>query len=205
MVLSMAAAILLLPAFNTLTGTGLPLSSVISPVILIGAAGVIIIVGLLAGSYPALVLAGFQPVKVLKGAFKNTGSGQALRKSLTVFQFAISVILIVSAVIMQKQLSYIQYKNVGYNRDHVLVLPMDEKMAGEIKLIKQRFKANAGILDVSACHSTPVSITWGHSMRSSQMPANQQISVTANPIDEDFIKTTGLKIIARGRPYRARC
>jgi putative ABC transport system permease protein len=196
MLLSVAAAILLLPTFNTLTGADLPFSSIISPVILLGATAVIIMVSLLAGSYPALVLAGFQPVKVLKGSFKNTGSGQALRKSLTVFQFSISVMLIVSTVIMQKQLSYIQHKNVGYNRNQVVVLPMDEKMAEKIKLIKQQFKENASIKDVSACHSTPINIVGGYSMRSSQMPDNQQIAVTADPVDEDFIKTTGLQIIA---------
>ena len=196
MLLSIGAAILLLPAFNRLTAQELPVTSIISPYILTGSVGVVILVSLLAGSYPALVLAGFQPVKVLKGAFKNTGSGQTLRKSLTVVQFGISVILIVSTVIMQKQLSYIQHKNVGYNRDQLIVLPMDVKMADKIKLIKQQFKANTNISDVSACQTTPVNIVGGYSMRSSLMPADQQIAVTADPIDEDFVKTTGLKIIA---------
>jgi putative ABC transport system permease protein len=195
-VISIIAAIILLPAFNELTDKELPVSSLVSLPVVIGAIGVTLLVSLLAGSYPALVLSNFQPVKVLKGSFKNTGSGQWLRKSLIVFQFAISVLLIVSTFIMQRQLHYIQNKNLGYNRDRVLVLPLDYKTDSILAVMKQEFKANANVMSVSACANTPVSIGSGYSMRSAMMPESQQIAVTANPVDEDFVKTTGLKIIA---------
>ncbi|HEY0273594.1 MAG TPA: hypothetical protein VGC22_10445 [Chitinophaga sp.] len=73
-------------------------------------------------------------------------------------QFCISVILIVSIVIMQRQLSYIQNKNIGYNREQVLVLPMDDKITAKIQLIKQEFAANPNVLGVSGCENTPVNI-----------------------------------------------
>ena len=195
-VTSFLAAVLLLPAFNRLTDKELPVNVLFSPVVLVGAVGVILLVSLLAGSYPALVLSNFQPVKILKGAFKNTGSGQVLRKSLIIVQFCISMILIVSTVIMHRQLSFIQNKNVGYNREQIVVLPMDHKMEQKAQLIKQEFKSNANISYVSGCQSTPVEIKGGYYMRSSVMPKNQQSAVTADPVDEDFVKTTGLHIIA---------
>lgn len=195
-ILSILVAIFLLPAFNQLTEKQLSIQAFISVPFIGGALSLILFVSLLAGTYPALILSNFQPVKVLKGAFKNTGSGQWLRRSLTVFQFVISVVLIVSTFIMQKQLSYIQNKRLGYNRDHVLVLPMDSRMMDRIDLIKQEFKSNSNVLSVARCTNLPTSIVSGYNMRSATMPENQQIAVTANVIDEDFIKTIGLQIVA---------
>jgi putative ABC transport system permease protein len=194
--LSIAAASLLLPVFNQLAEKQLQATAFFSLPFIGAAILLIIVVSLLAGSYPALILSNFQPVKVLKGSFKNTGSGQWVRKALIVFQFSISVVLIVSTFIIQKQLSYIQNKKLGYNRDRVLVLPMDTKMLNDISVIKQEFKTNNNVLSVSRCVHTPVNILGGYNMRSSIMPDNQQIAVTADPIDEDFIKTTGLQLVA---------
>lgn len=195
-ILSVLVAVLFLPVFNQLTEKQLTINAFFSLSFIGGALMLIILVSLLAGAYPALILSNFQPVKVLKGSFKNTGSGQWVRKSLTVFQFAISVVLIISTFIMQKQLNYIQNKRLGYDRDRVLVLPMDNKMLSNIDVIKQEFKSNSSILSVARCVSTPVNIVGGYSMRSSVMPESQQLSVTANPIDNDFVKTTGLQIVA---------
>ena len=154
----------------------------------------------MAGIYPALVLTGFQPVKVLKGSFKNTASGQTLRKSLIVFQFAISVFLIVSTFIVQQQLYFIQHIKLGYDRDHVIVLPLDDKMRNNLAVIKEQFKQNPDVLSVSACSNTPVQGGGGFSMRSALMPENEQMAVTADRVDEDFVNTVGLQIIA-GRNF----
>jgi putative ABC transport system permease protein len=195
-VLSLAIAWWVLPAFNGLTGKELSPSALLSLPFLLFALLVTVLVSLVAGSYPALILAGFQPVKVLKGAWKNSRSGQGLRQSLIVFQLVISVFLIVSTFIMRQQLNYIQHKKLGYDRDHVLVLPMSGKMEPKLALIKEQFRSDPDVLSVSRCVSTPVSIGGGYNMRSALMPAGQQLSVTASPIDEDYIRTAGLQLVA---------
>src|SRR5258708_595424 len=193
---SLAIAWGVLPAFNGLTGKELAPSDLFETPFLGFVLLITMLVSLVAGSYPALILARFEPVKVLKGAWKNSRSGQGLRQSLIVFQLVISVFLIVSTFIMQQQLRYIQHKKLGYDRDHVLVLPMRNKMEPELALIKQQFRSDPDVLSITRCVSTPVSIGGGYNMRSSLMPAGQQLSVTANPIDEDYIRTTGLQLVA---------
>lgn len=195
-VISLAAATVLLPGFNTLTGAQLSQGALFSPVLLGIALGIVAVVGLLAGAYPAVILSGFQPVKVLKGAFRNTGGGAWTRKSLIVFQFVISVFLIVSTAMVQKQLYYIRHKELGYDRSHILLLPIDARMKGRLPLFKTEFKTNPNIRSVAVCNNTPVSIGSGYNMRSSTMPSSQQIAVTADPIDDDYVRTLGMTLVA---------
>ena len=194
--ISVASAILLLPYFNQISERQLAAGAFFSLPFLLFILIVIIGVSLLAGSYPALILSGFQPVKVLKGSFKNTGSGQWLRKSLILFQFTISVFLIVSTFLVQKQLTYIQHKKLGFDRDHVVVLPMEHSMLDRIDLIKSEFKSIPDIISVSRCVRSPVEGGGGYNMRSSVMPEDKQLLVTANPVDEDYVKTVGLQLVA---------
>lgn len=195
-VLSLAVVALVLPAFNRLAERSLPLSGLFSFSFIGLAVGVAFVVSLLAGAYPALVLSRFHPVKVLKGAFKNTRSGAGLRQSLIVFQFVISVFLIVSTFIMQRQLSYIRHRDLGYDREHVVELPMDRTMLANIDYIKAQLLTNPDVLRVSHCASSPVSIYGGYNMRSAAMPASQQLAVFGDPIDPDFVPTVGLRLVA---------
>ncbi|MDP9043105.1 MAG: ABC transporter permease, partial [Bacteroidota bacterium] len=193
---SLFLAAISLPYYNKLTGKTLSIQVLFSLPFLFFSLMIAVLVMFVAGSYPALILTRFQPVKVLKGSFRHQGSGQRLRTSLIVFQFTISVFMIVSTLIIQKQLFYIQHKNLGYDRSRVLVLPADNSFYSRIPLIKQTFKSDPEIISVSACVRTPVEGGGGYNMRSSLMPSNQQIAVIANPVDEDFIKTTGISLLA---------
>ncbi|MBS1662555.1 MAG: ABC transporter permease [Bacteroidetes bacterium] len=195
-VLSLGVVLLSLPAFNRLADRELPAASLFSLPFLGLSLLTAVLVSLAAGSYPALILAKFQPVKVLKGAFKNTRSGQGLRQSLIVFQFVISVFLIVSTFVMQGQLRYIQEKKLGYDRERVMQLPMSYKMLDRMDYIKNLAKGNRDVLSLSHCAASPVSIVGGYNMRSSTMTNDQQLSVNGDPIDEDFIRTTGLQLVA---------
>ena len=196
LLLSMLMTVILLPAFNHLAERQIPASAIFSPFSLIFSSAVIICISFLAGSYPALMLSSYQPVKVLKGAFKNTASGSWLRQSLIIFQFVISVFLIVATLIIQNQLHYIQNKKLGYDRSHIIVLPFDEKIYNNISAIKTALKSDPSILGITMAANEPTEITSGFNMRTATMPEETQLMVSGDRIDEDFIKTVGLQIIA---------
>jgi putative ABC transport system permease protein len=195
-VFSLIIASLLLPAFNNLTNEPLQSSALFSGLFISFSSLVALIVSVSSGIYPALVLTGFQPIKVLKSAFKTTTSGQTLRKSLIIFQFAISVFLIVCTFIVQQQLYYIQHIKLGYDRNQVIVLPLDDKMRNNLAVIKEQFRQNPDVLSVSACSNSPVSGGGGFGMRSALMPESDNIAVIAARVDEDYVNTVGLQIIA---------
>jgi putative ABC transport system permease protein len=196
LLLSTVLAALLLPAFNQLSERNLQITGLWSPLVIGTALFFVLSISLLAGSYPALILSKFQPVKVLKGAFKNTGSGNIVRKSLIVFQFTISVFLIIATFVIQQQLRFIQNKKLGYNRDHVLIMSIDQKIIDKIELVKTEFKRNPNVLVVSKAYNTPVNIVGGYSMQRLDWPEDRVMSVKANPIDEDYLAVNNIKIIA---------
>lgn len=196
LVISLAAVVLLRKAFAALSGTEITGQALFSPVVLLFSVVVLLAISFLAGSYPALVLSRYQPVKVLKGAFKNTASGLTLRRSLLVFQFVISVFLLISTFIIQNQLHYIQTKNLGYNREQVMVLPASGKVAEKMETLKAVFLSNPNVLHLAQAANNPTEIKGGYNMRRADMPDETQIAVTANPVDEGFVKTTGVQILA---------
>ncbi|MDJ1502833.1 ABC transporter permease [Xanthocytophaga agilis] len=194
--LSVGLTALLLPYFAVLSGQSISLNVLAQPTTLVGLALAGVVISFLAGSYPALLLSKFQPIKVLKGDYKTSGSGLWLRKSLIVFQFAISIFLIIATFTIQGQLSFIQNRKLGYNKDHILVLPSDGKIQKSISTIKTEFKRNPNIQSVTLAYETPTFIEGGYSMRRPEVPESQSMYVTAIPVDEDFVKTLGLQIIA---------
>lgn len=185
-----------LPYFNDVTDRTLHFSDLFS-FSLIGVVVLIVCsISFFAGAYPALVLSAFQPVKVLKGVFRNTGSGLVLRKSLFVFQFVISVFLIVTSFIIQKQLDYFQNKRLGFDKEHVLVLPVDQKVSEGFNALRSELKKNASVLAVSKGDFQPCNIMGGYSMYTPEMPPGKVYSVHAGTIDEEYLKTCGIEIVA---------
>jgi putative ABC transport system permease protein len=193
-ILSFLLMIVLLPSFNALAGTSLVHQQLMNPSVLAVAVLFVAVIALLAGSYPALMLSAFQPVKVLKGAFKNTGSGTALRKGLIVFQFVISAFLIISTFVIKSQLQFIQQKKLGYNRDNVVVLDIDQKLIEKIDLVKSELSALPAVKGVSLAYESPVKIRGGYDISGTDL--SKAMAVTANPVDENYIKVTGLQMIA---------
>ena len=122
----------LMSGFNDLTGKHLELLSLIDPGFLMVTMGIMIAVGFLAGSYPAFYLSGFRPVEVLKGKLNLGMKSGGLRSALVVFQFWLSIVMIVGTAVVFDQLSYIQNKKLGFEKDHVIMLHdawvMDDKV-----------------------------------------------------------------------------
>ncbi len=194
-VIGFAVSTLLLPYFSKLTNQTLQTSVLFSLPVLLVASAIIIIVSFAAGSYPALILSSFRPAKVLKGSFKNSSSGQWLRKSLILFQFIISVFLIVATFIIQDQLYFVQHKKLGYDREHLLAINVPWSFP-KMQLLKNEFKQDANVKYISLCVNTPVQIVGGYNMSKPEMPSNSAIAVTADPVDDEFLPATGMQLIA---------
>ena len=194
LLLSVILTIVFLPLFNTLAGTSLDYNKLLNPSIIGIAILFVAVVALLAGSYPALMLSGFQPVKVLKGPFKNTASGTVLRKGLIVFQFVVSVFLIIATFVSKSQLEYIQNKKLGFSKDNVVVLDIDQVIMEKIDAVKAELAAIPSVKGVSLAYESPVTIRGGYNMSGADL--SKQLNVTANPIDENYVPVMGLEIIA---------
>ena len=194
---SILLTVLILPWFGQMIEKSLTIAGLFKPAFITFVIGGTIIISLLAGSYPSLILSRLQPASVLKGVFRNSTSAKWIQQSLIVFQFAISVLLIISTIVIQRQLHFIQNKNLGYDRDRVIELRIDyETSYDQAQLLKQQLQSGPGVLYVSRTSSSPVNIRSGYSMWSAQMDEGEQISVNANPIDEDYLRLNGLKLIA---------
>lgn len=194
---SFSAASLLLPQFNNFVSRNFQVSDLFSPSFLLISFCITITISLIAGAYPALILSGMQPARILKGLFKNSPSAKRLQQSLIVFQFSITVFLIVCTLIIRNQLNYIQTKNLGYDRSHVLSLFIGwDTDYRQMTTFKNELKKHSQIKEVSRCASTPVNISSGYSMRLPSMGENEVIAVNANPVDNGFVKTSGLQLIA---------
>lgn len=157
--------LLLLPQFNAITDKSLSLQ--LSPNLLIATAGITLFTGLLAGSYPALYLSGFKLVSILKGKLTTSTGELWTRKGLVVFQFVISIVLLVSVWVVYKQIEYVQNKNLGYERQQVVKIPIEGEVANRLELFIDRLKAVPGVVNASATtHSivksgaSTTGVTW---------------------------------------------
>jgi putative ABC transport system permease protein len=193
----MVIAELLLPVFNSLTGKHL--SFVFSPSMVVTILAIILLTGLLSGIYPAIVLSSFNPIQVLNGKLK-VGRKSLLRQLLVGGQFAISVILIAGTIAVFKQLEFIKNKDLGFNKENVLVIPTKLSMQETLKtagLFRNEFSNNKNIIDVSAA-VTQMGGKW--SMIGFSLPGGSYDRFYLNVVDYDYLKTMGLKLIS-GRNF----
>lgn len=192
----------LLPVFNQMSGKELTITSQIVlwlvPVLVL----FIIVVGCVAGSYPALYLSGFQPIEVLKGRLAVGFKGGMLRSFLVVFQFAISIFLIIGTIVIYNQLKYIQNKDLGYDRDHVMIVQQVWTLGNTAKTFKQEVKRLAGVRSTTMTGSLPTS-GFGNSTSYFKDPILDQkraILTQEWRVDEDYIPTFGIKMVT-GRNF----
>ncbi len=189
---------LLLPVFNSVADKNLSLT-LSNNFLLIGAFVVLaIIAGLIAGSYPALYLSSFKPAKVLKGKFSNSFSALALRKALVIFQFIISIVLIIASVVIAGQMKYLRSANLGFNQNQQVVIPLRstnaKKMYTSFKddLLKQSGIANVGAsLYYPGIYNLTDNIFYrdGESMQEGK-------DTKMNYVDPGFLQTLEIKPIA---------
>jgi len=199
-VVSLALLVLLLPVFNQITQKeiDLPFNQ---PLFWIKLAALTIITGLISGSYPALFLSSFNPVKVLKGTMKLDSGTTMFRKGLVIFQFALSVILITATIIVSRQMAYVQSKNLGYDRENLIYVPMNGELMPKYNTFKEEALRMPGIQSVSRISNVPtnMSSTTGGVNWEGKDP-NLNIEFTQISVGYDFVKTLKLQMLG-GRDF----
>lgn len=192
-----------LPYLNDFIEKELSLSFFNDPEIMLVLLAIGIIVGLLAGSYPAFFLSSFKPSAVLKGEYKTGGKQQLFRGSLVVLQFAISITLIVGMIIVYEQLEYVETKELGFQKENVIILPSSETIASQYEAIRDRLLKQPGISDVT--HATRVPSGRLLDSRGIQAEVDgkvRQVNVRIADVsvDHDYLSALGIDIIA-GRDF----
>lgn len=201
--ISLALAIgvtwLFLPTFNSLAGKALTLGVVGHPVVMAGLIGFALLVGLLAGGYPALVISAMDPTTVLKGAFKSSRRGVWLRNTLVVFQFMISMVLIAGTLIIGQQLDYIRTKQLGFDQENVLVVKQAGALATNMEAFKNELRALPGVLSVGSTNAAPGAF-FGSSIYAPDDPDQPLFRTNVLTIDDAYVETMAMKVRA-GRSF----
>jgi putative ABC transport system permease protein len=200
--IAVAAAWLLLPLFNQMADKQLAFTAAtftwLLPVLLITA----LVIGCLAGSYPAFFLSAFQPVDVLKGKLSSGFKGGFLRSFLVVFQFSISIFLIIGTLIIYHQLKYIQSKDLGFNREQVMVINNVDGVGNQAKALKNELKSLPGVINATMTGFVPTG-GWRNSstfFQDATIDTKTALSTQIWDIDEDYIGTMGMRLV-QGRNF----
>jgi predicted lysophospholipase L1 biosynthesis ABC-type transport system permease subunit len=198
--IALAIAGLLLPAFNNITGKQMVIP-VGKPFFWLGLFSLLVVTGIVAGSYPALFLSSLKPVKVLKGKLNFSAASVLLRKGLVVFQFSISIILIVGMIVIYRQVNYIQSKNIGYNRENLVYIPIEGELVKNYAVFKEEAGKLNSILGISKMRNSPTEIT--HHTNSIGWPGKApdlNVSFADGVVGYDFVKTLKLQL-KEGRDF----
>jgi putative ABC transport system permease protein len=199
-IIALVIVMLLLPVFNSVTQKQIhfPFGQI---KFCLGLIGLTIITGLLSGSYPALFLSSFNPVKVLKGAVKLSTGAAWFRKGLVVFQFMLSVVLIIGTIVISKQVNYIQTKNLGYDRENLIYIPLEGDLTAKYKIFKNEGLNMPGIQQITRISDAPTNFGSSTSgVKWDGKDPNVNVMFTQVSTGYDFVKTMKLKLVS-GRDF----
>jgi putative ABC transport system permease protein len=200
LIVALGLVAILLPFFNDISGKMLSINNLFSFKFFVALAVLPVLVGLLAGSYPAVFLSSFEPIKVLKGRLSLKGG--SLRNGLVVFQFSISIVLIVSTFIVYRQINFIQQKNLGFNKDQVLIIndayALDKQaVAFKEEILKLKGVANGTL---SSFLPTPSNRDNTVMFPEGQIDQTKGVQIGRWDIDYDYIQTMGMSMV-KGRNF----
>jgi putative ABC transport system permease protein len=203
MILAFLLTWIALPWLNKLSGQQLSMRLLFSWTILIPVLLIPFIVGILSGIYPAVFMSSFQPIKVLKGLIKAKGANISFRQVLVTAQFAISIILIISTAVIFKQMRYMQQKELGFDKDHIVTMPYTSALSDKYDAFRNEMLSDANIKNVGRSSRIPTGRlldAMGTKVKKGDTlaPANADIKFVVS--DYDFLNTYGVKILA-GRGF----
>ena len=202
-VLATVATAVILPFFREFTGLQLEFDLVKNMGLIGVILGSALLVGILSGSYPAFYLSAFQPLRVLKGKLTGGVKSSLLRKLLVVVQFTISVILIVSTVVVYQQLSFIQNKNLGYDRDQMMILGVSRQLGPQLETFKNQVGAISGVKSSGGSSRIPSGQLLDSSGAQAEIDGEMQqtpVVIKVLGVDPDFIPTYSMEM-ASGRNF----
>ncbi|HET9277346.1 MAG TPA: FtsX-like permease family protein, partial [Flavitalea sp.] len=193
---------LLIPALNRFTDKAIDFNPFTNPVLCLLLLGGAAIIGILSGIYPALVLSGFQPIKVLKSVnISGNGDGKPwLRQALVVVQFSLSALLIVSTMIVYKQTNYLNDKDLGFNKEQIVYFQIRDSIENNLETFKSELKRSPNIVSVTSGYGLPGDQFAGDGVIVPGANGNTEYSANVFIGDHDYTKTLGLKIIT-GRDF----
>lgn len=199
LLIALSLVVLILPAFNTLTGKHIGLQPTQASFWLM-LLGMTLVTGIVAGSYPALFLSSLNPVRVLKGSLKFGAGARLFRQGLVVFQFVLSMLLIVGTMVVYRQVNYVQTKNLGYDRENLILLSSDGEVGTKFETFKNEALQLPGVQVVSYMDESPTGL--GNNTGGIQWPGkdpNVDILFTHVSVGYDFLKA--LKTKVQGRDF----
>lgn len=189
---------LLLPSFSTLTGKVITFQVIGVNTILLLLLGIALFTGMVAGSYPALFLSSFQPVKILNRI--SDKSNNRFRRTLVVIQFILSVFLTIGTIVVSEQLHYLKNKNLGYNKNQLFLVPLRGGIKNAYQNLKIEFKKIPNVLDITGSSQIPADINSNSEMGWEGKDPNNNMLISFNFVDYDFAKTLGIQMTA-GREF----
>jgi putative ABC transport system permease protein len=200
MILALILTRLALPAFNQLTSKEIviPFSNLNFCLAIIG---LTILTGIFSGSYPAFFLSGFRPIEVLKGTLKSGPRAVLFRKGLVIFQFTLSIILIISTILISRQIYFVQSASTGYNRENLLYIPIEGTLLQKLDVFKAEAYKLPGVKNITELTEAPTEMNNGTlSIGWEGRDPNEHIRFIHDAIGPDFMKTMDLKMAA-GRSF----
>jgi len=189
------------PLFERLAGYEFQLKLFSNSFFLLGLLGTAVLVGLLSGVYPSVFLSRCQPVKVLRDHWKGGNKGSAPRKFLVTIQFMISIILILATIVICRQMQYVQTKNMGFQKDQIIVLPIGTtEISEKPQTFKQEILQHPQIINTTGSQDVPGSGTMGFNIIAEGKPENENWQAEIYPVDYDFLDTYKMEM-AEGRYF----
>ena len=178
-----------LSSFNELIGRNLGADFIHNPGLLFGSIAIALGIGLLSGLYPAFLLPSIPTIMALKGSFKSRQSGHTLRKILITLQFAISIFVVVCTLFMQDQIDYVRNQDLGFNKDNVLVLPIQDTLVqNQIGSIKNELLQNPNITAATTSYNVLGMGVGGPVMYAEGENGMQQQAFSMIAVGEDYFK-----------------